>query len=565
MEDLSDVIADCKKLLKRSRGTSFVGMKANFQLGRLVQTLVEKKGEIAVKELAIALSKDGLAVQEGFLFDAARVFRSLKSEQKLRELQSKLNGWLSWGVLVNSCTKAPSGNTEEAGLYWERVLTQIERTLSRVDTLTVNADTLPADVKEQLKGLLFHIHYDQAREERQILGGNYRAAHMADLQVYEHFTVAGKEEIDPESGKNVRLLGIHRCIRFAVDTMISTNCRACFIPGDATETHAPTPNEQNVLLVELQKLARHMPVFIEPGNHGLSKNPRDANALEFLRGRQNIFVVDKPSIFYQEGMSVNTTPSGQWPQKDCVKIFVLPFPGKSIVESEADNKSVAELNKAVSMKLKSVIDYFRTEIDPRVPNILLAHITVDGALGAESDEMLMYDPHIHPDELREFDYVALGHIHKYQKIDGLNAYYSGSIDRMDFNEEEDKKGFILVEFNGRTPEVQFVETPARKFKTLTPAFFMLENRGEMLERDTIYRIKGEVSKEQYEELKPFLRNAPVPIVNKLTVKRRIRVRDEKMTEDLKEDEAVKRYLEQMEVGKDTINLCLKKHYEIVRG
>jgi len=45
-----------------------------------------------------------------------------------------------------------------------------------------------------------------------------------------------------------------------------------------------------------------------------------------------------------------------------------------------------------------------------------------------------------------FDYIALGHIHRHQVLSqNPPVVYSGSLERLDFSEEEDDKGFYLVE------------------------------------------------------------------------------------------------------------------------
>ena len=75
--------------------------------------------------------------------------------------------------------------------------------------------------------------------------------------------------------------------------------------------------------------------------------------------------------------------------------------------------------------------------------------------------------------LPQFDYVALGHIHKHQVI-GQNPHvvYSGSLERIDFGEERDEKGFCVVELDSSRPQGQrmkgfeFRPVNARRFLTI---------------------------------------------------------------------------------------------------
>ena len=551
------------KLLMKSSKKNFEITEANFDVGKLISDLCEEHGEDVINNAASMLNQKGIPVSVIFLFDALRVFKSIRNGAALKELRKKLNGNLRWSFLVNNCTRAPEGDSEEALLYWEQKLSQIENALEEADRIHDMLDRLPQQIREQVEGLMLASRsrsVEQA-QERTVLEGDYRIGHMADMQVDDSFTVAGRVVVDQKTGMNDRLLDINRCISSAVEKMIEAGCRACLVAGDATETPNPSPNVQRYLLENLTRLAEHMPVFIEPGNHGLSKNPKDSTALEFLKGRENIFVVEEPAVFYQEGLSVSTAPSPTWPQKDCAKIFVLPFPSKAIMNGESTGSTIEELNRSVSDKLRVCLHSFRSEIDHRVPNILMTHITVTGAKGAENAMMLKYDPALFADDLYGFDYVALGHIHEYQKIEP-NIYYSGSIDRMDFNEEGQPKGFLIVTVAGREHNAEFVQTPARTFITIAPDFFSQPDWKERVESKTVYRIKGEVSKEAYEDLKPFLNEFPVPILNKLTVRREVRIRDEKMTEDLKEEDAIQRYLAAQGVDGETTQECLQTHNTI---
>jgi exonuclease SbcD len=68
-----------------------------------------------------------------------------------------------------------------------------------------------------------------------------------------------------------------------------------------------------------------------------------------------------------------------------------------------------------------------------------------------------------------FDYVALGHIHKHQNLNPRGyppVVYPGSIDRVDFGEEFEDKGFCMVSLKKGEASYQFLSTCARPFLTI---------------------------------------------------------------------------------------------------
>ena len=70
-----------------------------------------------------------------------------------------------------------------------------------------------------------------------------------------------------------------------------------------------------------------------------------------------------------------------------------------------------------------------------------------------------------------FDYVALGHIHRHQAIqEHPPVVYSGSMERLDFGDEDDEKGFYVVEINEvdgrRETSFNFHPLPGRRFLTI---------------------------------------------------------------------------------------------------
>ena len=465
-------------------------------------------------------------------------------------------------------SKAPVGDSPEAVQYWEAKLSGIESALTSLAGIIDNFDHLPQAVQEQFKGLFAGIRQqsEAAGSERVVLEGDYKVALISDLHMYEGFKVGREEVIDPATGKNERLLDIHNIFTDMVDKIIAAGCRCCLIT-EPYETACPTPNETAFFQYNTMRLAEYMPVIIEPGNHGISKNPKDASALESMKGRDNVYVVERPTILYQEGLTLNDKPSGTWPQRDCAKIFVLPFPSKAIINGQGEGKTIEELTQLVSAKLKLQLKKWRLELDPAVPNILLAHITVEGAIGAENPDIVKYNPCLHPDDLAGFDFVGLGHLHFHQYV-SENGLYGGSPERFDFNDEGNQKGFVIATFKGENKEldIEFIETAAREFCTLDPQFFDNENWQGTLQPRTIYRIKGEVSKEEYEALHPKLAAFPYPLLNKLSVKRTIRVRDERISDDVAEIDALKAYLESnLDMTPDLAEIILKQYGELMES
>jgi exonuclease SbcD len=118
-------------------------------------------------------------------------------------------------------------------------------------------------------------------------------------------------------------------------------------------------------------------------------------------------------------------------------------------------------------------------LDPHVPTILAAHGAVQGAVyGSERSVMLGQEMLLPPSLLRNvaFDYVALGHIHRHQQLGGVRGpaadggaplVYSGSLDRVDFGEEAEAKGFVVVEVEKGQAHFQFRELAStRRFVTI---------------------------------------------------------------------------------------------------
>ena len=109
---------------------------------------------------------------------------------------------------------------------------------------------------------------------------------------------------------------------------------------------------------------------------------------------------------------------------------------------------------------------------PDIPAVLTAHVSVSEAKqGSEQSVMIGRDVVIMRSLLTNpvWDYIALGHIHKHQELNrGKHPpiVYSGSIERIDFGEEGERKGFVMATVERGKSAWDFIPVDARPFVTI---------------------------------------------------------------------------------------------------
>jgi exonuclease SbcD len=153
----------------------------------------------------------------------------------------------------------------------------------------------------------------------------------------------------------------------------------------------------------------------------------------------------------------------------------MPYPMRQRLMSwkRFEGSSLQELNlglrEAVGERLR---DLASEAAEHDMPRLLAGHLTVDTAqYGSERSVMLGRDMQVLLSTLADdaWDYVALGHIHKHQSLNGDHdppVVYSGSLERIDFGEEGQTKGFCWVELERGKTRWEFVPVQARPFITI---------------------------------------------------------------------------------------------------
>lgn len=98
------------------------------------------------------------------------------------------------------------------------------------------------------------------------------------------------------------------------------------------------------------------------------------------------------------------------------------------------------------------------------PSILVGHLTYDLADTGFEDVLMQQEAILTTEAVAGYDLVALGHIHRPQQ--NGNVFYSGSPERLSFNDEKVDAGFWIHAWDGQKFDSRFIDTPARKYYTL---------------------------------------------------------------------------------------------------
>src|SRR3990167_1009278 len=284
--------------------------------------------------------------------------------------------------------------------------------------------------------------------------------HTADI----HYGVENYGRIDTRTGIHSRLLDFHKALNFCIDTALKEEVDFFLFSGDAYKTTNPSPTQQKLLMESFFRLyAKNIPIIIIIGNHDNPLSFGKATSLDVFNNLpvDGFHVIAKPQTIHI------TTKNGP------VNIVGIPWPTRNNVtlSQEHTYKSATDITEYLSQAVGNIIKQMAAQLDPPIPAVLASHLTVSSGIFSGSEKRAVYgnDPCLLPSQLaiKPFDYVALGHLHRYQDLnnDGYpSVVYSGSPERVDFGERKEDKGFCLVSIPEKNKAThQFIKTPTRPF------------------------------------------------------------------------------------------------------
>jgi exonuclease SbcD len=292
--------------------------------------------------------------------------------------------------------------------------------------------------------------------------------HFADL----HLGVENYGRIDPATGLSSRFLDFLSALDQVVDYALEKTVDLVLFCGDAYKSREPSQTQQREFAKRINRLSiNDIPIFLLIGNHDLPNAIGRATATEIFDtlAVKNVYVSNRPEI------SRIPTKSG------IIQMVSLPWLRRTVLLTKEDTKNLNfdQINQKLQQVLTLKISDLAEQLDPALPSILAAHVWVTGArVGSERAMTIGQEHALLPGNVAHpaFDYIALGHIHKHQVLsDNPPVVYAGSLERLDFGEEEDEKGFYVVEIEADRPaekrqvSFDFHQITGRRFLTINAA------------------------------------------------------------------------------------------------
>ena len=225
------------------------------------------------------------------------------------------------------------------------------------------------------------------------------------------------------------------------------------VAGDVFDTYMPSADAEEVFFRAVKRIAgEKRAVVIVSGNH--DDGVRLAASAP-LAAEEGIYLFGGGCDAVPVGgdRAVKAVASGEGyvvianARGEQVYINALPYPNEARLKEEKTDESYAD-------KLRRWIARGEAGFSGNMPHILLSHLFVAGGKVSESERDIdLGGARAVPVSLfSAFDYVALGHLHKPQKLNG-NVRYSGSLLQYSFDEFE-KKQVILLHTQEKSLEIE---------------------------------------------------------------------------------------------------------------
>ena len=271
-----------------------------------------------------------------------------------------------------------------------------------------------------------------------------RILHFSDV----HIGVESYGSTDPDTGLSTRLIDFLATFDEVVDFALDNSVDLVLFAGDAYKSRDPSQTHQREFARRIARLSREgVPVFLLVGNHDLPHIASRATALDIFP------TLSVPNVTIGDRLDTYIVDTVAGP----LQVVALPWIRRSafLAREETRSLTIEQINRQLEERVTTMLTWQVESLDPAIPAVLTAHVSLNTAKTSSEQSMLLgRDPVLMQSALArpELDYVALGHIHKRQTLSqNPHVVYSGSLERIDFGEENDEKGFCIIDLDTEAP------------------------------------------------------------------------------------------------------------------
>lgn len=270
--------------------------------------------------------------------------------------------------------------------------------------------------------------------------------------------------VNPDTGLNVRFEDFVSALGKTVDFCLERGVDVFLFSGDAYRNASPEPVYQKMFARELKRLSdAGVRTILLVGNHDQLLKGTGSHSMSVFQSLQvpGVITVDQPAL-----TRIDTAHGA-------MQLVGLPHVTRHqlVTVEEYSSMPAQMLDRAIVEKVEALLKSYYAELDPEIPAVATAHMTLDRALAGIEQELLVGYTLTFPADIfidDRLDYVALGHVHKHQCLrqEKPAIVYAGSLERVDFSEQEEDKGFVHVELERRATKWAFHSVSPRPFVTV---------------------------------------------------------------------------------------------------
>lgn len=222
-------------------------------------------------------------------------------------------------------------------------------------------------------------------------------------------------------------------LRQILKTADKEQVEAVLIAGDVYDKQVPSAEAVRLFDWFLTQLnSRKLPVIVIGGNHD------SVERLSF--GAQ---IMEESGVYLTQSYDGKVVPVRLEDEYGPVNLWMLPFLKPAMVKRFFSEQDIVTYQDA----LETVIG--NMELNREERNLLIAHQFVTGAVtGGSEDSVEVFVggvENVDASVFADFDYVALGHIHRAQSAGGEQIRYSGTPLKYSFSEIRHEKSVTIAE------------------------------------------------------------------------------------------------------------------------